>query len=253
MADSPADVEPTFHSQQGAELTVVIPTLNERENIAAVVERLRRVLVGINWEVVFVDDDSADGTATAARAIATCDHQVRVIQRIGRRGLASACVEGVLSSSAPFIAVMDADGQHDDQLLPEMLRLLKAEPLDIVVGSRYTAGGSVEGWDERRAALSRFARHVAKMVIKADVKDLMSGFFMVRRKVFEQTVHNLSQQGFKILFDLFAPRPGRSVSLSYLIVSGPASSAGASLTKWPHGILEYSSSISYSGASCPCV
>ena len=109
------------------------------------VERLEQALAGIAWEVVFVDDDSPDGTGDVVRDLVRSDPRVRVIERIGRRGLSSASVEGVLSSAAPYFAVMDADLQHDDAVLPEMLRRLKAENLDIVVGSRYVDGERTDG------------------------------------------------------------------------------------------------------------
>src|SRR5215469_5347418 len=123
------------------ELVVIIPTLNERENIVPMVELLDRALAGIAWEAIFVDDDSTDDTRKAIFALAARDARVRCVHRIGRRGLASACIEGALASSASFIAVMDADLQHDERLLPQMLAVLKQEPVDIVVGSRHVAGG----------------------------------------------------------------------------------------------------------------
>src|SRR5690606_7406291 len=117
------------------------------KNVPLVVERLTQVLAGIRWEVVFVDDDSPDQTARVAREIAARDPRVRVIRRIGRRGLSTACVEGVLSSSAPYFAVMDGDLQHDDSVLPEMVRRLREDDLDIVVGSRYLDGERTGGLD----------------------------------------------------------------------------------------------------------
>jgi dolichol-phosphate mannosyltransferase len=194
------------------ELTVVVPTFNEAQNVPLVVERLDAVLSGMAWEVVFVDDDSPDGTADVASRLAMRDPRVRVIRRIGRRGLSSACIEGVLSSAAPCFAVMDGDLQHDDTVLPEMLRRLKAEKLDIVVGSRYIDGERIAGLhNETRRFLSRAGGRVARLVLKADLSDPMSGFFLMTRAAFDETVHNLSQQGFKILLDLFAsaPRPLR--------------------------------------------
>jgi dolichol-phosphate mannosyltransferase len=194
------------------ELTVVVPTFNEAQNVPLVVERLAAVLKGTAWEVVFVDDDSPDGTADVASRLAMRDPRVRVIRRIGRRGLSSACIEGVLSSAAPCFAVMDGDLQHDDTVLPEMLRRLKAENLDIVVGSRYIGGERIAGLhNETRRFLSRAGGQVARLVLKADLSDPMSGFFLMTRAAFDETVHNLSQQGFKILLDLFAsaPRPLR--------------------------------------------
>ena len=127
----------------GPELTVVVPTRNEHDNVRPVYDALCDTLRGLDWEAIFVDDDSQDGTAAAVCQLANCDRRVRCIQRIGRRGLASACVEGILASSAPHIAVMDADLQHDERLLPRMLRTLKTEPIvDVVVGSRYVENGS---------------------------------------------------------------------------------------------------------------
>jgi len=201
----------------GPELTIVVPTFNEQENVAVLPERLHAVLAGVDWEIIYVDDDSPDGTAERARMIAMSDRRVRIIRRVGRRGLASACVEGILSSSAPFVAVMDADLQHDERLLVDMLRRLKNERIDIVVASRYVPEGSVEGWDARRVAISRIAGGIARAVMKADVKDPTSGFFMIRRESFDETMRGLSQQGFQILIDLFvsAPRPLRFRELPY--------------------------------------
>ena len=98
-----------------------MPTRNEHDNVRPVYDALCRTLEGIDWEAIFVDDDSQDGTPEAVCRLASLDRRVRCIQRIGRRGLASACVEGILASSAPYVAVMDADLQHDEQLLPHML------------------------------------------------------------------------------------------------------------------------------------
>jgi dolichol-phosphate mannosyltransferase len=222
------------------ELAVVVPTFNERENIAPLLERLNAALTGIRWEVIFVDDDSPDGTADALRQVAQRSRNVRVIRRIGRRGLSSACVEGVLSSSAPFFAVIDADMQHDEQLLPLMLKTLKDQQLDIVIGSRYVEGGSVRSWNERRRLISRLAGRASRLVVKADLKDPMSGFFLMRRQAFDETVRNLSQHGFKILLDLFAsaPKPLRFAELPYHFkprVFGE--SKLDSLAAWEYGML----------------
>jgi dolichol-phosphate mannosyltransferase len=194
-------------ARQVAVLSIVVPTFSEIDNIAEMVQRLERSLVGICWEVIFVDDDSPDGTAEKIRSLAAADPRVRCIQRIGRRGLSSACVEGLLSTSAPFVAVMDADLQHDEAVLPQMLAELQAGDLDIVVGSRYGEGGSVGGWDGRRVAISRLATRISHLVVPATLKDPMSGFFMLKRSVFMNCVRQLSTVGFKILVDLFASSP----------------------------------------------
>ncbi len=192
----------------GPELSIIVPTYNERDNVAELVRRLTASLAGLTWEVIFVDDDSADGTADVVRELGSSDIRVRCVQRIGRRGLSSACIEGMLASTAPILAVMDADLQHDEKILAPMFELLKNEAqLDIVVGSRYVEGGSVGDWHPARAGLSRFATRMGRVVVPADLSDPMSGFFMLRRTVVVLTVRKLSAIGFKILVDLFASSP----------------------------------------------
>src|SRR6516162_3330203 len=191
----------------GPELAVVIPTLNEKDNVAPLVELLDAVLDGVSWEVIFVDDDSPDGTAKWIREISRLDRRVRCLQRIGRRGLTTACIEGALATSAPFVAVMDADMQHDEKLLPQMLATLKSEPVDLVVGSRYVVGGGIGGWNTARASMSAFATRLSRLICKANVTDPMSGFFMLRREVLEEALWRLSGQGFKILLDILASSP----------------------------------------------
>ena len=199
------------------EVAVIVPCFNERHNVAILVDKLDDVLNGISWEVIFVDDDSSDGTASFAREIALANPRVRCIQRIGRRGLATAVIEGMLASSAPYFAVMDGDLQHDERLLPEMLRTIKCEKLDLVIGSRYIRGGGVGSWDRYRAAMSSFAAHLARLVVREPPSDPMSGFFIIARPAFERTMRRLSGQGFKILLDLLAstPQPFRFRELPY--------------------------------------
>jgi dolichol-phosphate mannosyltransferase len=227
-------------SDAPVELTIVVPTFKERDNVAPLIERLERILTGIEWQVVFVDDDSSDGTADTVRAIAQRDRRVRVIQRIGRRGLSSACVEGILSSSSPFVAVIDADLQHDETLLPAMLKRVKADDLDLAVASRYTEGGSTEGWDWRRQWISRLAVNVAQFLFKVGLKDPMSGFFLIRREAFDGAMRQLSQQGFKILFDIMAssPQPLKFVELPYQFgTRRHGSSKLDSMAAWQFGLL----------------
>src|SRR6266851_4865715 len=200
-----------------AELTIVVPTLNERDNILPFLEKLEAALPGVAWEVIFVDDDSRDGTADAVRSIARRDPRVRCLQRIGRRGLSTACIDGVRASSSFYIAVMDADLQHDEQLLPQMLKALKNRACDLAVGSRYVPGGGVGEWDSSRANISGFATRLSQAICRVSIADPMSGFFMARRDVFERSMRRLSGQGFKILLDLVAssPQPLRIKELPY--------------------------------------
>ena len=201
----------------GVELAIIVPTFNEAANIPALVQRLDDCLDGIRWELIVVDDDSPDGTAGVVRDLAQADARVRCIQRLGRRGLSSACIEGMLATAAPCLAVMDGDLQHDETLLPQMLATLRAEDLDVVVGSRYVAGGGSDGLGQRREGLSRIATQLSRPLIPAELQDPMSGFFMLRREVLEDAVRRLSGIGFKILLDLFASseRPLRFRELPY--------------------------------------
>ncbi len=187
------------------DLTVVVPTLNEAENVPLIVDVLHKALDGkAHWEVCFVDDNSPDGTAEIAKKIAQQDPRVRCIHRIGRRGLSSACIEGALSSAADFVAVMDADLQHDESRLPIMLETARTENVQVVVGSRYVEGGGLGEWDKSRADISKFATNLAKTVTKVELSDPMSGFFLTRREVWNVLTPELSGMGFKILLDLFA-------------------------------------------------
>jgi dolichol-phosphate mannosyltransferase len=202
----------------GPQLTIVVPTRNEHDNIRPVYHALCQVLQGIDWEVIFVDDESNDETPEDVCRLANSDRRVRCIQRIGRRGLASACVEGILASCAPYVAVMDADLQHDEQLLPRMLQTLINEPrVDAVVGSRYAEQGSIGAWSRQRAFLSGTATRVAQSLLQVPIADPMSGFFMVRREVFQGAVRRLSSLGFKILLDILAssPRPLQVKEIPY--------------------------------------
>ncbi|MCK4818814.1 glycosyltransferase family 2 protein [bacterium] len=224
----------------GAELSIVVPTFNEKENVVELVRRIDDSLRGISWEVIFVDDDSPDGTSDAVRNLGRQDIRVRCIQRIGRRGLSTACIEGMLGSSAPYLAVIDGDLQHDEKLLPQMLDILKNDEIDVVVGSRYVHGGGIGSWDKTRAGISQFATHLSRLVIKVDLTDPMSGFFMIRRDAFANAVRNTSGIGFKILLDLFAssPLPMRFKELPYQFRNRLAGESKLdSHAAWDYGML----------------
>ena len=199
------------------QLSVVVPTFNERDNVGALLRKLEATLQGIAWEVIFVDDNSPDGTWQVVRELARQDDRVRCIRRIGRRGLSGACIEGILASSAPYAAVMDADLQHDETRLPKMLSLLQSGEAELVVGSRYIEGGSAASFDSQRAGASAFATEIARRVLRVSIADPMSGFFMIRRDRFEALAPQLSTQGFKILLDVVATAHGelKAVEIPY--------------------------------------
>jgi dolichol-phosphate mannosyltransferase len=189
------------------ELAIIVPTLNERPNIVPLLERLRNTLSGVAYEVVFVDDDSSDGTPETIREICQMIPNVRVVQRIGRRGLASACIEGMLATSAPYLAVMDGDLQHDETALPRMWEKIHSGDFDLVVGSRNADGGSMGEFSSRRIALSNLGLRVSQLVSKHDLSDPMSGFFVLTRELFDRVVRRTTGVGFKILLDLVASSP----------------------------------------------
>ncbi|HTS48252.1 MAG TPA: glycosyltransferase family 2 protein [Bryobacteraceae bacterium] len=204
-------------SSHPLDLAVVIPTFNEVENVLPLLERLEEVLAPLEWEAIFVDDDSPDHTASLVRDLGLDDRRIRVLRRIGRQGLASACVEGMLATSAPYIAVMDADLQHDESILLDMYERIKSEQLDLVIGSRNIEGGGMGEMARPRAALSGLGSRLSRAVCKCELSDPMSGFFIVDRKFLDEVVYRLSATGFKILLDLVASaqRPVRFAEVPY--------------------------------------
>jgi dolichol-phosphate mannosyltransferase len=220
-------------------LSIVVPTFNESTNVRELLHRLEAVLGPAGWEVVFVDDDSPDGTADAVRAIAQADLRIRCLQRVGRRGLSSACIEGMLSAAAPTIAVMDADLQHDETILPAMLAEIE-RGADLVVGTRYALGGSTGELSKTRRGISRLAAAAGRLVARHPVSDPMSGFFMLQRRVLASTVHHLSGLGFKILLDILATVKG-PVRIAEVPYEFRPRAAGASkldeAAAWDYGML----------------
>jgi dolichol-phosphate mannosyltransferase len=197
---SPADLT----AGPAPELAIVLPTFNEHDNIPLVIARLNDALEGIAWEAIFVDDDSPDGTAGVVAAHARRDSRIRLIHRIGRRGLSSACIEGMMSTSAPVVAVMDADLQHDETILPRMLDRLREDSLDVVVGTRNSDGGSMGEFGSGRVMLSRIGEKIGQSICRCTLTDPMSGFFIMRRSFLLDVVRDLQGGGFKILVDLLA-------------------------------------------------
>ncbi len=203
--------------QQPLELTVIIPTLNEAGNVEPLLEKLGIALAGIEWEAIFVDDGSTDGTPELLTRIAQSDRRVRMVRRIGRRGLSSAVVEGALASTTPIVAVIDADLQHDERILPDLYRAIADQGHELAVGTRYCQGGSTGEWAESRLKISRFATALASPIMKTRLSDPMSGFFAVRRDALLEAAPRLSNVGYKILLDLVASssRPLRVAEVGY--------------------------------------
>lgn len=191
-------------SVQPLQLAVVVPVLNEHDNINALLHRLSLVLAGREWEVIFVDDGSTDGTQALIEDLCRTDRRIRLVRRFGRRGLSSAVVEGFLCSTAPVLAVIDGDMQHDEAILPELIDAITNGGAELAVGTRYDGNGSVGDWSSSRARISRWATRIAAPVMRTRLSDPMSGFFAIRRSVLIEAVPALSTTGYKILLDIVA-------------------------------------------------
>jgi dolichol-phosphate mannosyltransferase len=216
MTDIDNPAAPGHQTHRVPTLSVIVPCYNERPNVAPMIAKLDAALAGIAWEVIYVDDDSPDGTTAEVRRIAQVDPRVRCIRRVGRRGLASAVIEGALSSSAAYVAVIDGDLQHDETRLPVMLKELATGQYDLAVASRHVEGGDNAGLSNRfRHILSDGGIRLSQLFLPVKLTDPMSGFFMLPRALFEELSHSLAGQGFKILLDLVlsAPAPLRVIEI----------------------------------------
>ena len=198
------------------QLAVIVPSFNERGNIELLYEKLAIAMNETAWEMIVVDDNSPDGTAAVVNEMSRVYANVRCIRRFGRRGLSSACVEGMAATSAPYVAVIDADLQHDEAILPQMLEKALAGA-DLVVGTRFAGEGSAAtGLSATRLSGSRLATKMAAMIAGQPISDPMSGFFLVRRDIFENVAPKLADDGFKILIDLIvtSERNGNPLSIA---------------------------------------
>ena len=188
-------------------LSIVIPTYNERDNIIVILEELKKVLKSISHEIIFVDDNSPDGTSAVVKDCMKKSSKIRLIHRIGRRGLAGAVIEGIFAANADIVAVMDCDLQHDENKLLDMINLFsKNSSLDIVIGSRFTETGEIseKAFSKIRELGSKATTFIIKKVLNITSTDPLSGFFMVKKESFLKSSENLQTQGFKVLADFLA-------------------------------------------------
>ena len=211
------ETRPAARSLDAPVVSVVVPTYNERGNVAALVDAVDRALGDLPWEMLIVDDDSPDQTYAEVARIARTEPRVRCLRRVGRRGLASAVIEGALVANGDVVAVMDADFQHDETKLRPMYDKLVETGADLVVGTRYAGDGGVGEWDAKRQRMSDLATTISRLLVGNQTSDPMSGFFMVRRPVFGASIYGLSQTGYKILLDIIssAPVPLKIEEVSY--------------------------------------
>ena len=188
-------------------LSIVIPTYNEKDNISKILEMLSLALGNVQYEIIFVDDNSPDGTANEVKIYMRKFSNLHLIHRIGRRGLSGAIIEGVFAAKSEIVAVMDCDLQHDESKLLEMMDLFsKSTSLDLVIGSRFTEDGEIS--DKAFSKIRELGSKVTTLLIKKFMQikstDPLSGFFMVKRETFLKYSDNLQTQGFKVLADFLA-------------------------------------------------
>ncbi len=188
-------------------LSIVIPTYNEKDNIIIILENLKKVLKSISHEIIFVDDNSPDGTSAVVKDCMKKSSKIRLIHRIGRKGLAGAVIEGIFAANADIVAVMDCDLQHDETKLLDMINLFsRNNSLDIVIGSRFTETGEIseKAFSKIRELGSKATTFIIKKVLNITSTDPLSGFFMVKKESFLKSSENLQTQGFKVLADFLA-------------------------------------------------
>jgi dolichol-phosphate mannosyltransferase len=181
-------------------VSIIIPTYNERENLPELVERLSKALKGYDYEIVVVDDDSPDETWKLAQELAR-EYPIKVIRRLGEKGLSSAVIRGFKEATGDVFVVMDADLQHPPEKVPELLKAIE-KGADIAIASRYVPGGAVRNWYWYRKLISKGAIMIGRVALPKirGIKDPVSGFFALRREVVEGV--ELNPVGFKILMEI---------------------------------------------------
>jgi len=184
------------------ELSLVVPTYNERENIQDLLCRLEQVLADRAYEIIVVDDDSPDRTWELVEDLRSRFPRVKVERRREEKGLAQSILTGFRLAKGGVLGCMDADGSHPTEAIPDLLAAIE-NGSDMAVGSRYTKGGSISGWPAHRLFLSRTATALTRYALRLPIRDPMSGFYFVRREVFERAGANANSRGYKVLPELY--------------------------------------------------
>ena len=185
------------------------PDIQRADNIAVICGRIAASLDRHPFEVIVVDDDSPDGTSAVVESLAKADSRIRIITRTGRRGLAGACIEGMLAARSELVAVMDADLQHEPATLVPMLDLMASTKCDIIIASRYVDDPDVAAFSSVRQALSNAGNRLVRALLRVQTSDPMSGFFLMRRSILVKAEPRLSRDGFKLLADILVQGGGR--------------------------------------------
>jgi len=190
-------------------ISLVIPTYNEKENIKELLNELKKVLKPYSHEIIIVDDNSHDGTWRVVKKISEKDKNVKLVRRVGERGLSSAVLRGFEKARGDVLGVMDADLSHDPKILPRMIKEIKEH--DLVVGSRKVKGGGVENGSLKRKLISSVASLMARIILNVKVKDPMSGYFLIKKSVYARCKDELNPVGYKILLELLVKGRPRKI------------------------------------------
>jgi dolichol-phosphate mannosyltransferase len=210
-ASAAGTIRPSMSTVTAPILSVVTPTFDEAENLPLLVERIHSALDGIPHEIIVADDNSPDRTWEVAEKLADVDPTVRVLRRFHDHGLSAAVLDGMAMARGEYLAVIDADLQHDETILPSMLDLLRQDRADVAVGSRETEGGGYGEWSSRRRAVSWVATAIARTLLRVPTGDPMSGYFVITREAYEATAAQINPRGFKILLEFIGRNRGLRV------------------------------------------
>lgn len=197
------------------QLSIIVPTFNEVDNVILLYKEIQKHLNNKKYEVVFVDDNSQDGTVEKINTLIAKYDNVRLIKRINKRGLSSACIDGFSSCVSDYLAVIDADLQHDPQNLPKMLEVIEKNTNDIVIASRFIHGAKITGLSLVREKLSNVGNNLSSLITGAKLTDPLSGYFMIRCEMVDKIINRLSGKGFKILLDIFSTCKINKINITF--------------------------------------
>lgn len=184
--------------------SLIIPTYNEKDNIRLLLDCLRETLgASEEVEIIVADDDSPDLTWQIVENYALLDKRIKVFRRIKNKGLSKAVIEGFINAKGDILGVMDADLSHDHKILPKMISAVRDEGYDLVVGSRRIPGGGADKWPWYRKISSDIATVIAKTILDIKLSDPMSGYFTLKRELFEKVKQEINPRGYKILLEIY--------------------------------------------------
>jgi dolichol-phosphate mannosyltransferase len=191
------------------EISIVVPTYNESENIGNLLQAVSKILESYDYEIIIVDDNSPDGTAAIVRKIISGDNRIRLVVRSGKLGLGSAILEGFSMAGGNYLLMIDADLSHRPEDIKRLID--RRKEADIIIGSRYIKGGRTICWPMKRKLISSVAIVLVKLFFNLSVKDPVSGFALYKKETIERLNGKLRPMGYKLLFEVLVRSPGITV------------------------------------------